>query len=187
VKRRDIRLIQAAAVMAVALAFMAFRSLSGPKGALTLPGQDGFYYVARAVDGDTLKLSNGERVRLIGIDTPELHYSEKLERDAKRSRRDMAEIQELGRKAADFTRSLCEGKRVKLESDVTKKDRYGRRLAYVYLEDGTFVNAKIVEEGYAQVMTIPPNVRYSDTFLRLQREARGKGKGLWGMPEGMPR
>ncbi len=68
---------------------------------------------------------------------------------------------------------------MRLEFDVEKRDRYGRTLAYVYLEDGTFVNAKILEEGYGQVMTIPPNVKYSDHFLKLQREARAGNKGLW--------
>jgi micrococcal nuclease len=131
------------------------------------------------VDGDTLKLSGGERVRLIGVDTPEVHYSDKLLRDAKRSGSDIKAIQAMGKKASDFTKGLCEGKRVRLEFDVEKRDRYKRLLAYVYLEDGTFINAKIIEEGYAQVMTIQPNVKYADLFLKLQREAREKGRGLW--------
>jgi len=62
---------------------------------------------------------------------------------------------------------------------VEKHDRYDRLLAYVYLKDGTFVNAKIVEEGYASLMTIPPNVRYADLFLKLYQEAREKRRGLW--------
>ena len=78
-----------------------------------------------------------------------------------------------------FTRRLVEGKRVKLVFDVQKYDKYGRLLAYVYLEDGTFVNSRIIEEGYAQVMTIAPNVNYAETFLNLERKARGKGSGLW--------
>lgn len=85
----------------------------------------------------------------------------------------------MGREASGFTKTLVEGKRVKLVFDVQKKDKYGRSLAYVYLEDGKFVNGKIVEEGYAQVMTIAPNVKYAQTFLKLEREAREKAKGLW--------
>ena len=85
----------------------------------------------------------------------------------------------MGKLASDFTRKLVEGKRVKLVFDVQKHDRYGRLLAYVYLEDGTFVNSRIIEEGYAQVMTIAPNVKYAQTFLKLEREARQKGDGLW--------
>ena len=118
-------------------------------------------------------------MRLIGIDTPESRYNNKLVRDSKRSRRDIDSIIEMGKEASSFTRKLVEGKKVRLEFDIERHDRYGRLLAYVYLEDGTFVNGRIVEEGYAQVMTIAPNVKYAQTFLRLEREARQKGKGLW--------
>jgi micrococcal nuclease len=117
------------------------------------------------------------------MDTPELHYSEKLLRDSKRMRKDIKEIQSLGKRAAVFTRQLCEGKSVRLEFDVRKSDKYGRLLAYIYLEDGTFVNAKILEEGYGQVMTIPPDVKYADYFLKLQREARENHRGLWAITD----
>lgn len=69
---------------------------------------------------------------------------------------------------------------MRLELDVDQMDRYGRTLAYVYLEDGTFLNAKLVEEGYAVIMTVPPNVKYVDLFIKLQKEARENRKGLWG-------
>ena len=85
----------------------------------------------------------------------------------------------MGKEASSFTRKLVEGKKVRLEFDIKKHDRYGRLLAYVYLEDGTFVNSRIIEEGYAQVMTITPNVKYAQIFLKLEREARQKKKGLW--------
>lgn len=140
---------------------------------------DQFYYVSRVVDGDTIKLSSGENVRLLGIDTPESRYNNKLERDATRSRKDMNIILKMGRQSSNFTKKLVEGKSVRLEFDVQKRDKYGRLLAYVYLEDGTFVNAEIIKEGYAQVMTIPPNVRKADFFLKLERDARESGKGLW--------
>jgi micrococcal nuclease len=136
--------------------------------------------VKRAVDGDTLLLENGERVRLIGIDTPELHESKKLYRDAQRSGEDIKTIQGLGKRAAEFTKDLVEGKRVRLEFDVDRYDKYKRLLAYVYLvDDGTFVNAKIVEEGYASLMTYPPNVKHADEFVKLYREARENNRGLW--------
>jgi len=138
-----------------------------------------YIVVQRAVDGDTLKLASGERVRLIGVDTPEVHESVKLYRDARRSNQDIKAIQALGKKASDFTKKLVEGKPVRLEFDVEKKDRYGRLLAYVYLQDGTFVNAEIIRQGYANVMTIPPNVKYQDMFLKLYREAREAKRGLW--------
>jgi micrococcal nuclease len=146
-------------------------------------GESGYNYedilVSRAVDGDTLVLQNGQRVRLIGIDTPEMHKSDKLYRDAQQSRTDIQTIMALGRKAYGFTRRLVEGKRVRLEFDVEKYDRYGRLLCYVYLKDGTFVNAKIVEAGYASLLTIPPNVKYADLFRVLYQEARDNNRGLW--------
>ena len=135
--------------------------------------------VMRVVDGDTLKLANGDRVRLIGIDTPEMHESQKLYRDSKKSGQDVKTIQALGRRAYAFTKGLVEGKTVKLEFDVEKRDKYGRLLAYVYLSDGTFVNAQIVKEGYASIMTYPPNVMHADEFLQLYRQARDSKVGLW--------
>lgn len=118
-------------------------------------------------------------MRLIGIDTPESRYNSKLVRDSRRSRKDTETILKMGREASDFTRRLVEGKRVRLVFDAQRYDKYRRLLAYVYLEDGTFVNGRIIEEGYAQVMTIAPNVRYARTFLKLEREARRKGNGFW--------
>ena len=140
---------------------------------------DQFFYVSKAIDGDTIKISTGEHVRLIGIDTPESRYNNKLARDSKRSRKDALSILKMGKEASDFTRRLVEGKKVRLEFDVARYDKYKRLLAYVYLEDGTFVNARIMEEGYAQSLTIPPDVKYADLFLKLEREAREKNKGLW--------
>lgn len=137
-------------------------------------------YVTRVVDGDTLKLENGERVRLIGIDTPEMHESDKLYRDAQRTHQDVQTIKALGRRAYNFTRNLLEGRRVSLEFDVERTDKYGRLLAYVYLkDDGTFVNAEIIKQGYASLMTYPPNVKYADLFLKLYQQARQNRKGLW--------
>ena len=135
--------------------------------------------VKRAVDGDTLVLENGERVRLIGIDTPEMHESNKLYRDSQKTHQDIDTIKALGRRAYEFTKSLVEGKVVSLELDAEKYDKYNRMLAYVYLKDGTFVNAKIVQEGFASLMTIPPNVKYADLFLKLYHQAREDRRGLW--------
>lgn len=118
-------------------------------------------------------------MRLIGIDTPELRYNSKLARDSQRSRKDMDAILKMGREASAFTKKLVEDKRVRLVFDVEKYDKYGRLLAYAYLEDGTFVNGRIIEEGYAQVMTIAPNVKHAQEFLKLERQAREKKKGLW--------
>lgn len=153
------------------------------EGMVSIPFGKSYSYddilVARAVDGDTLKLENGERVRLIGIDTPEVHESAKLQRDARKSGRDAASIQRMGKRSAEFTRKLVEGARVRLEFDVEKRDRYGRLLAYVYLKDGTFVNGEIVKQGYASPYTFPPNVRHVEMLRDLFREARENKRGLW--------
>lgn len=123
--------------------------------------------VERAVDGDTVVLVGGEPVRYIGIDTPELHHPHKP-------------VQFYAREAWEFNRRLVEGRKVRLEWDVDRRDRYKRLLAYVFLEDGTFVNGELLRQGYAQLLTIPPNVKYVDRFVALQREARENKRGLWG-------
>ncbi len=149
----------------------------------SIPFGDSYDYsnalVIRVVDGDTLKLENGVRVRLIGIDTPEMHDSSKLDKDSRRSGEDKSVIKRLGRQSYEFTRKLVEGKYVTLEFDVEKRDYYGRLLAYAYLKDRTFVNAEIVKQGYASLLTYPPNVKYADLFLRLYQEARQNRRGLW--------
>ncbi|HEX9878705.1 MAG TPA: thermonuclease family protein [Candidatus Binatia bacterium] len=127
--------------------------------------------VVRVIDGDTIAVcciqGKEEKVRYIGVNTPETQHPAKG-------------IGYYGREAATANSRLVEGRAVRLEFDVQQRDRYGRLLAYVYLEDGTFVNAWLVQEGYAQVMTVPPNVNYQEFFLKLQREAREAGRGLWG-------
>ena len=139
-----------------------------------------FYRVTRVCDGDTIKLDNGERVRLIGIDTPESHENPKLERDVRHLRTSKNVLLAMGRQASDFSRDLLLDKDVRLEFDVEQRDRYQRLLAYVYLADGTFVNEKIIREGYAYPLTVPPNVRFADQFKQWFDEAREEKKGLWG-------
>jgi len=147
--------------------------------AIEVSARDELMLVERVVDGDTLKLADGRRVRLIGIDTPEIHESSKLYRDSRRTGKDAKAIQAMGKRSFQYTKSLVEGKPVRLEFDVEPTDKYGRLLAYVYLEDGTFVNAQIVRAGYASLMTYPPNVKHADEFAKLYREAREGKKGLW--------
>ena len=186
--RRVVNTVSLVTLLSLALIYVLFayepvKVYYSEDGKFTIPFGRSYNYtnilVSRAVDGDTLKLENGERVRLIGIDTPEMHESEKLYRDSARSKQDISTIQKLGRRAYEFTKNLVEGKRVSLEFDVEKHDKYGRLLAYVYLKDGTFVNGKIVEEGFASLMTIPPNVKYADLFFKLYQEARNNRRGLW--------
>lgn len=135
--------------------------------------------VQRVIDGDTFRTDTGERVRLIGIDTPELHESAKLSRDAAKSGQDVETIKRLGRKSWLFVNEMLAGQRVRLEFDVQARDKYGRLLAYVYLEDGTFVNMKIIAEGYAYPLTIPPDVRFSKEFKKAFETARASSLGLW--------
>lgn len=123
------------------------------------------YKVIKVVDGDTIELENGERVRYIGIDTPETKHPSKP-------------VEYYGKEAAEANAELVEGKQVRLEFDVQERDKYGRLLAYVYV-DTIFVNAWLLEQGYAQILTIPPNVKYQEKFLELQKRAREEGKGLW--------
>lgn len=126
-------------------------------------------------------ISKREKVRLIGIDTPESTYNSKAYRDSKRTKRDINTVIELGKKATQYAKSLLPiGSYVKLELDMQTHDRYGRLLAYVYLPDGVMLNTLLLKEGYAQVMTIPPNVKHKGLFIRLEKEAREKSKGLWG-------
>lgn len=139
--------------------------------------------VIRVIDGDTIKVNlqgQTESVRLIGIDTPECRVNQKAERDSERSGQDMAAIVSQGRQATVFTRSkLKKGDTVRLETDVRKRDRYQRILAYVWLADGTMLNEAIVRAGYAQAVTYPPNVKYQAIFQKAAREAREQGRGLW--------
>jgi micrococcal nuclease len=150
------------------------------------PGRFPTATVERVSDGDTviLRFADGrrERTRLIGIDTPESHDSAKLDRDAIRSGQDRAVIQALGRQATAFTRTLVEGKVVEVETDVERRDRYGRLLAYLWLPDGPswrLVNARILEAGYGQLLTVPPNVRYAGRLRCPYEQARDGGRGLW--------
>lgn len=125
----------------------------------------GYRTCVRVVDGDTIVLDGRERVRLIGVDTPETKDPRKP-------------VQYFGKQASLFTERLVEGRRVRLEYDQTRKDRYGRTLAYVFLQDGTFVNLEIVRRGYGHAYTKYPFQRM-DEFRRAEREARLEGLGLW--------
>jgi micrococcal nuclease len=132
-----------------------------PDGAQTLFGA-----VVRVVDGDTIHVQLGDRVekvRYIGMNTPETHHPSRGEEPG-------------GREATEVNRQLVDGQRVRLELDAQVPD--GRVLAYVWVGN-VMVNAELVRRGYAQVMTIPPNVKHAELFVRLQREAREAGRGLW--------
>jgi micrococcal nuclease len=145
-----------------------------------LRGKEEKLIVSRVVDGDTFVLSNKERVRLIGIDTPEKFESRKLDKDVLRSNKDKTAIQELGEKASQYVKNLVEGKIVTLKTDrySSDRDKYNRLLRYIYLEDGTCLNAKIIQDGYANAYT-KFQFEKEEEFKRLEKEARLNNRGLW--------
>jgi micrococcal nuclease len=149
-------------VVGVALVVRAGREDAPPASAAT---------VVRVVDGDTIiaRLGSGreERVRYIGIDTPE-------------SVKPGTPVQCFAKAASHENAGLVEGRRIRLVGDVEPRDRYGRMLAYVYREpDDLFVNAELVRGGFARPATFPPNVRFAARFALLAREARDAARGLW--------
>lgn len=125
------------------------------------------YFVEEVIDGDTFILEDGEKVRLIGIDAPETPHSYKQRNFY------------YGIEAKAYLKDLIESREVKLEFDVEKRDRYGRLLAYAWLDNGLFINAHLIEEGYARVVTFPPNVKYHDQLNRLEDAAKKNKRGLW--------
>jgi micrococcal nuclease len=148
--------------------------------------------VRRVIDGDTVVVRlpdrRQERVRLIGIDTPEIHANEKLAREIARTGRDAVTLRRLGRRAAAFTEALLPvGRRVRLELDVERYDRDKRLLAYVWRADGILVNLALLEAGHAQLLTISPNIRYADEFRACAAAARVARRGLWASADGRGR
>lgn len=121
--------------------------------------------VVRVIDGDTIELDGGEKVRLIGVDTPETVHPNKP-------------VEYFGKEASKFTKNMVEGKFLKLEYDWQRTDKYGRMLAYVYLLDGTFVNAEIIKQGYGFAYTKYP-FKYLEKFREYERQARENHRGLW--------
>jgi len=145
--------------------------------------KDKEYVVINSItDGDTFVLSNGARVKLLGIKNPNNYDSSKLIKESDNTEKDKKTFKKSVKIFNEFIRNFLEGKKVYLEkeSNYEDKDKNGILLRYVYLEDGTFVNGKIVKDGYAQV-----NEKFSISKLnelrKYQNEARENNRGLWGM------
>ena len=137
-------------------------------------------HVRRVVDGDTIELQDGRLVRYIGIDTPEVRRKDGTHW--------VVDPEPFAEAATEANRRLVEGQTVRLVYDVQTHDRFGRLLAYVYVPDGRgerMVNAELVRQGFAQPLTIPPNVRSAELFRTLAAEARRERRGLWA-DEGCP-
>lgn len=154
------------------LAAVLLVGLSLPAAAKTLIGT-----CIAVADGDTItvRLDDGqkEKVRLLGIDAPEVAHG-----------RDPGQ-EPWGSRAAAFTRKLCLNQTVRIETDVQPRDRYRRLLGYVYV-DKTFVNLELVKAGHAMLLTYPPNVRHVDSFVAAQREAQAAGRGIWNINDRLP-
>ncbi len=156
------------------LTFLTLLSIAVGPMAAAAQGSEQPRIVVRVVDGDTLLLDGDERVRLIGVDTPETVHPRKP-------------VEYFGKEASAFTRQMAEGQEVWLEYEPgDTKDRYGRTLAYVYLSDGTLLNLEIIRQGYGHAYVKYPFSRM-DEFREAEREARSAGRGLWAnKPEESP-
>ncbi len=162
--RRKRRVLGLLGAIIVAVALAASRHGAGPPAVA-----GGEAVVVRVVDGDTVVVTGGVRVRLIGINTPESV-------DPRRP------VECFGKEAsAALARLVPPGTPIRLRYDVERADDFGRTLAYVYRKsDGLFVNAAMVDQGYAQPMTFPPNVAHAGEFATLAAQARQRNAGLWG-------
>ena len=142
-----------------------------PPSIITSTSSADLVKVKKVIDGDTIELENGQKVRYIGIDTPELHHPKK-------------KLECYGKEARDKNKELVEGKLIRLEKDVSETDRYWRLLRYVFVPSiaslsGEFINEILVREGYAYAATFPPDVTFSEYFINLENLARENKRGLW--------
>ncbi len=132
--------------------------------------QSGEFTVSRVIDGDTIEISTGEKIRYIGIDTPETV-------DPRRP------VGCFGKEASDENKKLVAGKTIFLAKDVSETDKFGRLLRFVYLkeENGNllFINDYLVRQGFAKASTYPPDVKFAAEFVEAEREARENQRGLW--------
>lgn len=122
--------------------------------------------VTRVIDGDTIEIEGGQKIRYIGIDTPETS-------DPRTG------VQCYGKEATSKNKALVEGKKVRLEKDVSETDKYGRLLRYVFIGD-QLINEVLVKEGYAFSSPYPPDIKYQSKFDTAEKYARKNDKGLWG-------
>lgn len=131
-----------------------------------------FYSIKRVSDGDTVVIQdesdNQYKIRFIGIDAPE-----------SRNVGNRKQVQVFGSEAKTHLTKLLFNKKIRLEFDVQKIDRYGRTLAYVYLENGVFLNQYLLAKGYARIATFPPNIKYVEDFRKSEEKARRNKLGMW--------
>ncbi len=139
--------------------------------------------IIEVTDGDTIKVNYQGKVqplRLIGIDTPESRENPRAMKQAERSHSDLRTVLAQGKQAYAHLKTLLGStSEVRIEFDTERRDHYGRLLGYVYRPDGLMINEEMLRAGYAQVLTVPPNVRYAKRFKEVAATARKKGVGLW--------
>ena len=148
------------------------RSQSDAKVLKVVPNAT-YYVVEKVFDGDTILLSDGQKVRLLGVNTPEVAGRNK-------------NAEAGGAQAKEWMRQQLEGRKVRLEGDVEKQDKYQRTLAYVFTEDKRHINLELVKQGLAAVNIYPPNLKYVDVLLDAQRLAESAGLGIWGRGDYAP-
>ncbi|MCX6724669.1 MAG: thermonuclease family protein [Candidatus Shapirobacteria bacterium] len=136
-----------------------------PSLTLTSSPAEKLYKVTRVIDGDTIEIEGGQKVRYIGIDTAEINDKNPVKLC-------------LAKKAMEKNKELVEGKEIRLEKDVSETDKYKRLLRYVYV-DNLFVNDYLVRNGFANAVTYPPDVKFKEQFQKDQQEARTNNLGLW--------
>jgi micrococcal nuclease len=125
-------------------------------------------YVYETIDGDTVKVkinNREETIRMILVDTPETKHPSKPE-------------QPFGKEASDFTKQILLNKNVDIELGIQERDKYGRLLAYIYIE-GKMFNKMLIEKGLARVAVYPPNTKYLDEFKKVEKKAKEQGIGIW--------
>ncbi len=147
--------------------FLLLLAASGAEaGTLSIIGHNRWVQVADVYDGDTFRTSKGEKVRLLGINTPEIAYNDKPG-------------QPMGNVAKQRLTELLSGRLVQLQTDKEKRDTYGRTLAHIFLRNGTWINAQLVREGLAHVYIFAPNFRRVNALMRAEAEARINKRGIW--------
>ena len=149
------------------------RSHQGAEILKVSPGYS-YYLVKKVYDGDTILLSNGKKVRFLGINTPEVEGRNKS-------------LQAGGEEAKQWLGRKLRNKKIRLEKDIEKRDKYGRLLAYIFTKDNEHINLELVKKGYASVNIYPPNLKYTDELQKAQQFAEQKQLGIWGYSEYHPK
>lgn len=135
-------------------------------GSFSMMRANHYVDVGHVIDGDTFTTSEGETIRLLGINTPEIAHDKKPG-------------QPLGKEATQALEKMITGQRVRLAFDQDRQDQYGRTLAQVWLPDNSWVNGQLIEMGLAHVYTFTPNTRWTQELLQLELEARASERGIW--------